>query len=171
MLSNLLVILAKYLFVGIGRLMIRLTYGKEGWKAAEILKRVSNGLAFFLTIGFFFWVVSVVALVEVIGGESMYGLVFFILWDILFPVIYVLWFIYTRKVTVPAMIKEAKPIFDRIDAAESKLSVDGQLAAQEAAKAGGWTCVCGRFHPMFVSTCVCGVTKVEAKKNAMQIQE
>lgn len=59
-------------------------------------------------------------------------------------------------------------ILNRVEAAERRSDVSDQLAAQEAAKASSWTCVCGRSHPLYVSTCVCGVTKAETKKNATQ---
>ena len=34
--------------------------------------------------------------------------------------------------------------------------------------AGGWTCTCGKNHAAYESSCVCGVTKAEAKMKNSQ---
>lgn len=60
---------------------------------------------------------------------------------------------------------------NRIKDLEERMQDDSQIVAAEIAKAGAWTCACGRTNMMYVSSCVCGKTKYEIKQADAKIQK
>lgn len=60
---------------------------------------------------------------------------------------------------------------NRIKDLEERMQDNSQIAAAEIAKAGAWTCACGRTNMMYVSSCVCGKTKYETKQADAKIQK
>ena len=48
---------------------------------------------------------------------------------------------------------------NRIFKSEERTQYNNQIIATEIAKAGAWTCTCGRVNMAYVSTCVCGCSK------------
>ena len=48
---------------------------------------------------------------------------------------------------------------------------NNQIVVAEIARAGAWTCACGRTNMMYVSSCVCGKIKSEAKQAETEIQK
>lgn len=166
---KILVSIVSVILLELGRLIIRLTYGREGWRAAVALDRVTDGVAFLLTTGSISWVFDLVFIIKGIGDGSGISAIM-IIWGILFPALYTLWAVFARTRTVPALIEEAKPVFERLEEAKKKseMQANSQIVAAEAAKANGWTCTCGRTNAAYVSSCVCGVTKQEAKEAAQR---
>lgn len=167
-------------FFAIGKLLIRIVYGEYGWKASKTLKKNTDFLALLLTIGFLVWLFNAIflvgAIVEGIGSVIKNG--FLVVFT---TALFVMWCVHARKVTVPALVAEAKPIWDGENAsvvvanvapARVKTEIRQNFAADEAAKAAGWTCTCGRVNAAYVSGCVCGMSKQEAKiKLAQQKKE
>ena len=154
--------------LALGKFMMYIVYGEEGWKAAKTLKKNLDFTAFLLTVCIVTWIISVIMLIaSIIEGGIATIFVSGVL-IVLTTVFCVSWISIAKKESVPAWIEEAKPIWDKeneIGAAEVKR----KLEADEAAKAAGWTCTCGRVNAAYVSGCVCGMSKQEAKiKQAQQ---
>lgn len=66
-------------------------------------------------------------------------------------------------------IEKMKKGEQKAPAAVTRMSTGARATAQVAA--GKWVCVCGREHNAFVSSCVCGLEKHEAKKKLAEKSE
>ena len=134
--------LLKVIFFYSGKGLVALGYGREGMAAREKLGKSSTGLALLFGCLVFVWLfVGAFYFMDKNTGS--------LVTIIVCPVIYAVWFFFARKSSAK-LIEESKAI-------EPEEDLSGGVPQ------GGWRCHCGRVHPGYESSCVCGKSKSECK--------